>query len=325
MSTALTRLQSITFQQTTDKKYETLQQYLNVTSYSILDVLHACPRKFQLIKARAASGGTGSNNVNFAFGHSVGAGVAALLASNFNLEAGILNAMLAWRLPYIAAIPPKKKSITDACFAVQSYADFHQSALEDWKIWTLPNGKPALELAFSIDFENGYKHYGHIDVILEHKTTGKLAIQENKTSGFREIETALYQNSNQALSYSILIDMLTEETSYEVFYCVYSTLSREWQLLPFSKTTSLKAEWLLDAQLDHAAISTYQQINFFPKRGESCYSFMSRCEFFNECNMTFHIGEPIMLPKGQEAERVDFAFTLSQIKARQHQRNSTES
>lgn len=315
---------NLSFKDTSNKSYNKLQQWRNVTSYSMLAELHACPRKFQLIKARAAEGREQAANVDFAFGHAVGSGVQAWLASNGDMTAAIFNGFMAWQVPYTAAIENKKKSIWQATQAIMSYATFHQDQLDEWQVWVLPNGKPAIELSFSIDFENGYKHYCHVDVILQHKITGKLAVQENKTSGFKTIEPAVYANSSQALSYAVLIDQLVDDTSFEVFYAVYSTVSEEWQLLPFTKSTSLKAEWINDVLLDHAALSTYDQLGFYPKRGESCFNFMRRCEFFGSCNLTSHLSHPANLPQDQEAERVDFAFTISAIRAKQHARNQTQ-
>jgi hypothetical protein len=312
---------NLTFNDTANKDYNKLQAYRNVTSYSILNELHSCPRKFLLIKNRAASGAGQAANVDFAMGHSVGSGIQAWLASGGDMTAAIFNAFLAWNISFNAAIPTKRKSIWEATLAVEKYALFHTEQLDDWQVWTMPNGKPAIELSFSIDFENGYKHYGHIDTILQNKQTGKLAVQENKTSGFKSLEEAIYANSSQALGYAVLIDQLVDDTSFEVFYCVYSTPAQEWSLLPFTKSTSLKAEWINDVLLDHAALSTYDSISFYPKRGESCYAFMRRCEFFGSCNLTSHLPQLAELPMGEEAEHIDYAFTLSQIRARQHERN----
>lgn len=314
---------NLTFQDTSNKAYQILQSYRNTTSYSMLSELHSCARKFQLIKARAAAGNSGANNVDFAYGHAVGSGVQAWLASG-DMNAAIFNAMMAWRIPFDAAIPKKHKSIWDACLAVQKYELFHQEQLEDWQVWVTPDGKPAIELSISIDFENGFKHYIHIDCILENKLSGQLAVQENKTSGFKSVEEAIYANSSQALSYAVVVDMLREDTSYEVFYCVYSTTDREWSMLPFTKHTSLKAEWITDVKLDHATLNTYDQIGFYPKRGESCYAFMRRCEFFGTCNLTSDLATPQMLLAGEEAERVDYCFKISDIIARQHSRNATQ-
>ena len=327
IETALQKLAAsrinLTFADTADKDYQVLQSYRNVTSYSMQSVLHTCPRKFQLIKARAASGGSQANNVDFAYGHSVGSGIQAWLSSGGDMKAAIFNAFLAWKLPYGAEIEKKHKSIWDATIAVQKYAEFHQASLEDWAIWILPNGKPAIELSVEIDFENGYKHYMHIDVILQHRYSGKLAVQENKTHGFKAAEAAIYANSGQALSYAVAVDMLADVTEFEVFYMVYSAPSREWEMLPFRKTTALKAEWITDTRIDHSTLETYHQLNFYPKRGESCYNFMRRCEFFGTCGMTSTLKVPELLPPEQHAERVDYSFTLSQIIAKQHARNDS--
>lgn len=328
MESALAKLAaqtiSLSFADTTNKGYQKLQSYRNVTSYSMLSELHACARKFQLIKARAAAGGSGGNNVDFAFGHAVGSGIQAWLSTGGDMDSAILNAFLAWQLPFTASIDKKNKSIWNAVIAVQKYAEFHREALGDWRVWMLPSGKPAIELSVSIDFENGYKHYIHIDVILENIYTGQLAVQENKTSGFKSSEEAIYANSAQALSYAVVVDMLREDTSYEVFYCVYSSTAREWDMLPFTKHTALKAEWLTDVRLDHATLTTYKSLDFYPKRGESCYNFMRRCEFFGTCNLTSNLAEPAELAPEEQAERVDYTFTLSAILARQHARNATE-
>lgn len=311
---------------TAEKDYDALQAYPNTTSYSALQNLHACPRKFQLSKARAASRGARPVNLDFAFGHAVGAGIQAWQVARMNsdpetaMDIALLNAMLAWKAPFDACIEKKRKSLWEACWAVMQYPAFYEMTQDDWTVYVLENGKPAVELAISIDFENGYKHYMHIDCILQNKLNGKLAVQENKTHGFKSVESAIYANSSQAISYAVAVDQLSDATSFEVFYNCYSAPERSWELLPFSKSTSQKAEWIKDVQLDHAAINAYRSLSFYPKRGESCLMFMRRCEFFGECNLTSHLPQVADLPANREAEPVDFAFTLSQILATQRRR-----
>lgn len=311
----------VSFSDTSNKDYNKLQSYVNATSYSMTQELHRCPRRFQLIKARALRGESGQNNVDFAYGHAVGAGIQSWLMSGHNMEAALFNAFLAWRIPFDAEIPKKHKTIWDTWIAVKSYAAFHEEHLDEWAVWILPNGKPAIELSIEIDCENGYKHYMHIDVILQHRVTGQLAIQENKTHGFKDVEPAIYANSAQALSYGIAIDMLADDTSYEVFYVCYSAPERKWDILPFTKTTFMKAEWINDIRLDHAAISAYRQLNFFPKRGENCYAFMRRCEFFGSCNITANAQEFKILGPEEQAERVDYSFKISDVIRKQQERN----
>lgn len=311
---------NLTFNDTVNKEYQKLQSFLNVSSYSMEQELHRCPRKYQLIKSRAAGGGGGSNNIDFAFGHAVGSGIQAWLV-NGDMDAAIFNGMLAWKLPYTAENPKTKKSMWEASLAVMKYAEFHNEVLDEWEVWVTPDGKPAIELSISVDFENGYKHYVHIDVILQNKRTKQLAVQENKTTSYRAADESLYANSNQALGYAAVVDMLSENTSFEVFYCVYSSTQREWQLFPFTKFTSLKAEWIASVRLDHAMIQTYHKLNFFPKHGESCFSFNRRCEFFGTCNLTSNLPELKVLSANEEAERVDYSFKVSELIARQHERN----
>jgi len=313
----------VSFQETTDKDYTKLQSYINATSYSMASELHRCPRRFQLIKARALRGEGGQNNVDFAYGHAVGSGIQAWLMSGYDMNAALFNAFLAWRIPFAAEIPKKHKTIWDTWIAVQSYAAFHQEHLDEWAVWILPNGKPAIELAIEVDFENGYKHYMHIDVILQHRVTGQLAIQENKTHGFKDVEPAIYANSAQALSYGIVIDMLADDTSYEVFYVCYSAPERKWDLLPFTKTTAMKAEWINDCKLDHASISAYRKLQFYPKRGENCYAFMRRCEFFGSCNVVSDAFGERVLGADEQAERVDYSFKISDVINKQHARNGS--
>jgi len=58
--------------------YSRLVAFGNVTSFSMEQVLHACARKFQLLKLGAAADTerVRESNPTFAFGHAVGAGVA---------------------------------------------------------------------------------------------------------------------------------------------------------------------------------------------------------------------------------------------------------
>lgn len=336
MASALDKLERLSFQPgsiatlTAEKDYDALQAFPNTTSYSALQALHACPRKFQLNKARAARRTSEPLNLDFAFGHAVGAGIQAWQVARMTLppeeamDVALLNAMLAWKAPFDGANEKKRKSLWEACHAVMLYPEFYELTQGDWEVFVLPSGKPAVELSISVDFENGYKHYMHIDVILKNALNGKLAVQENKTHGFKTVEPSIYANSSQAISYAVVVDQLSDLTSFEVFYNCYSSVGREWELLPFSKSTAQKAEWIKDLQLDHASIATYRAMNFYPKRGESCFDFMRRCPYYGECNLTSMLPTVADLPAGEEAEAVDFAFTLTEIVATQRARNDAE-
>jgi hypothetical protein len=85
---------------TTDKSYLTLHRHKNVISNSILSSLHACPRRFVLEKMQANSIETQARgelpNIDFVFGHSVGAGIQTMLAFDMSLEYGLYAALISW-------------------------------------------------------------------------------------------------------------------------------------------------------------------------------------------------------------------------------------
>jgi hypothetical protein len=323
---------------TSDKAYRKLTSHENVTSYSLLSKLHECPRKYELDKLQAnhPSSETPEEfvNLDFAYGHAVGAGIQTYAATG-DVTAAIFAAMLAWKAPWDAEKLDKRenptgKSLTMATLAVEKFAYWWERNLADWEVVVLPSGKKAVELAFAIDFQNGRYHFGHIDVMLQNRTTGTLAVWEGKTTGFEHIDEALYANSNQALGYSVVVDAIAKEigasgTEYEVLYIVYSSKTRDFQLLPFGKSRSQRAEWLQDTLLDHASLDTYKRIKFYPKRGENClnrYGF--RCNWFGTCTMRNESLFPGLVLPELASERVrdgieslDFVFRLDDLVAAQ--------
>lgn len=318
---------------TSDKAYRELTSRENVTSYSLLSKLHECPRKYELDKLQAnhPSSAVVSDaiNLDFAYGHAVGAGIQTYAATG-STHAAILAAMLAWKAPHDAEKLDKRgaptgKSLTMATLAVEKFAWWWQENMAEWEVVVLPSGKKAVELAFAVDFQNGRYHFGHIDTLLKSKISGRLAVWEGKTTGFESIDEAVYANSSQALGYSVIVDAIAKEigadgTEYEVLYIVYSSKSREFQLLPFGKTRSQRAEWLQDTLLDHASLDTYKRISFYPKRGENCvnrYGF--KCNWFGNCNMRTESLFPGLelktLPADElhSIEALDFVFKLEDL------------
>jgi hypothetical protein len=318
---------------TSDKAYRKLTSHENVTSYSLLSSLHECPRKYELDKLQANHASKliedGFINLDFCYGHAVGAGIQTYAATG-SLVAATFAAMLAWKAPHDAEKLDKQgkasgKSLALATLAVEKFSYWWQENMSDWEVVVLPSGKKAIELAFAVDFQNGRYHFGHIDVLLRNRVSGKLAVWEGKTTGFEQVADAMYANSNQALGYSVVVDAIAKEigadgTEYEVLYIVYSSKSREFQLLPFGKTRSQRAEWLQDVLLDHASLDTYKRIGFYPKRGESCISrYGFTCHWFGNCTMRNSSLFPGTVPPTMTAETVssveslDFVFKLEDL------------
>lgn len=308
-----------TYGLTSNKDYHKLVMYRNVTSYSQLLDLHACPRRFHLNKHYAGQGDV-EDNVDFLFGHAVGAGVQSLWTlenPEENLHVALFNSFMAWNGPFDLRIAKKKKSIWEAAIAVEKFLKFITEDMSDWDVIDISPTRKGIELSFALDCNNGYKHYGHIDVVLKNRRSGEVAVIELKTTGMNQAEEAIYANSSQALGYSVILDSLFPGlSSYEVFHFIYSSTRREWTAMPFAKSISHKTEWIKDTLLDHAMLDTYNRMGFYPKRGESCYDYFRRCKYFGTCNVVPD-AQLEELPDDADAEVVDYQLNLRDIVATQ--------
>jgi hypothetical protein len=279
--------------ETTDKAYVNLHRYQNVTSNSILSSLHACPRRFIQEKIQAAdrnaSGVDRTPNIDFVFGHSVGAGIASYLAFDRNLDYGLYAAFLSWygswELGREDYNERKKKNIERAAMAVIKFHHYWGATHDEWEIYRLADGRPAVEVSFCVDFGK-YKYFGHIDLVLRNKRTGRIAIGENKTTGYVNPHPAVYQNSGQAIGYAVVLDRIVGELAdYDVLYYAYSASGEEWHHFPFAKTAAMKLEWVQDRLIDHGHVEQYFKLQHFPKNGASCFQFNRPCPFFGDCDL----------------------------------------
>lgn len=310
-----------------NSNYAKLASHRNLITYSTADLLHTCPRKYQIKKLQADAGTESRlNSPTFAFGHAVGAGV-AVYDQTQDLRQAIWAAFLAWDIDLFLeerkATRSAGKSFFEAIWALFAYENFYHSET------SLPEYETVkIEGTIAIDFEDGHFYSGHIDEVLRHKQSGRFLVKENKTTGFTNVDPVLYANSDQALSYAIVIDMLGG-TEYEVLYTVYSATAQAWSQFPFVKNANKKAEWIQDQLLIHQQIDHYAQLDFFPKRGRSCFNYMKRCEYYESCDLAQSnvFGKSFSeLPTIKsiadinEIEPVDFATTLTEIVARQQER-----
>lgn len=295
---------------------------INVLSYSTTTTLHSCPRKFLLEKLTADSSTDVTDNVDFLFGHAVGAGVQNY-AHNKDMNLAIWDSFLSWKGDLLLEVPKKKKSFWNAIIAVMKFAGELGELLEGWEIATLEDGKPAIELAFKLDLGNGYIYMGHIDAILWHPVLKQFKVLELKTTGFNSVNDAMYKNSAQALGYGLVVDSLalkllgTAISNYEVLYLVYKAGMQEWEMLPFVKSRQSRASWLLQLRLDCSMVDLYRSTNTFPTYGESCYSFFRPCEFFGICDLKSMLdslaSKLVEVTADTVVEGVDFTLHINDI------------
>jgi len=311
-------------------------------SYSRRSTLHTCARKFQLENALGFA--TRSDSVTFAYGHAVAAGIQEYLHSGSLTQAKIAVTS-AYTMPWsdLGTIKEQraKKSVW---YALRSLTKFTQriqqeiygelSELSQYELaYIQVDGKevPAIELQFRVQLHDGFVYEGHIDLILRHRTTGEFVIVEIKTSGLNDPHEALFANSDQALSYSIVLDRLVQDhevVTYKVFYLIYASPKQDWILMTFVKSAKKRFDWINNLVRDCELIEYYQSTSDeipYPTNGSSCYEYFSPCKYFGTCDMENENLELIYRQPDSGTEQhgfeyVDnthFSFTLDEIIERQ--------
>lgn len=256
-------------------------------SYSTLETLQTCERKYQLDKV-LSNGAPREESEHFSFGHGFGAGVASYMTYGC-MDAALLDC---W-LEYWPIVESEKKTEETCMMLLMRCQDEMDMLREDWEV-PMFNGQPACELSFRINVDATFYYVGYIDVVLQHKTTGQLAVLEVKSTGMQLADlTPLYKNSGQAIGYSIVLDAIAgeDQAEYKVTYLV-GQLGRDiWgdstraHIMPFAKTVLDRLNWFMSLSLDVAHMHEMAELGIYPKRGGACLSYMKPCQHFGVCGI----------------------------------------
>lgn len=273
--------------------------YYNTTekglSYSRQLMLHTCPRKFEITAKTKAD--VFEDNITFAYGSAVGAGIQAILQGK-TLDYCILDTIVAYDYDIFAECTAKEIDSKKSVFwAVDGVRKLHKlltspmSPLADWEVAYFINDKGervvASELSFVIDCSEGFTYEGHIDLVVRHKVTNVHAVVEIKTDGTTTPNPLKYENSNQALGYSMVVEKITEApTAYQVFYFVYETRKQEYQVYTFNKQVKHRARWLLGLEADIQYIKNCELGLGYQMRGQSCFNYNRPCKLSGRCDMS---------------------------------------
>lgn len=276
---------------------------LKQLSYSSLLTLHSCPRRFQLDRLQAPRNEDDNNgaSVTFATGHAVGEGI-QLAMQGLTEEEIIFQMFSKWEPDLLAENAKQNKSFWESVAAVQKFISLRENGLlSEWKLYYHEN-KPAVELSFLIHMPDGFVYRGFVDAVLINTDTGEIMVLELKTTSSYSINAATYKNSAQAIGYSVVLDhMFPERSSYEVLYLVYKTKSREYEMLPFTKSYLQRALWLRELLLDIELIKMYESNDCYPMHGESCLPFFRECEYLYTCTLsTDKLTDPITAEQEQK-------------------------
>jgi hypothetical protein len=226
-----------------------------------------------------------SESITFSYGQIVGLGIQLSLEGKSEQEI-IWQMFLGWKPELFADNPKQNKSFAAAVFAVQKFQAMQaQGYLNNYSLVHY-NGKPACELSFLISLPNGFKYRGFVDAVLQHNETGEVIVLECKTSSAASVNPATYKNSAQAIGYSIVLDAIFPElSSYRVIYLIYSTKSLDYDQLEFSKSYVQRARWIRELVLDCEILTSYNQNDLYPMRGESCFTYFRECQYMGLCQM----------------------------------------
>lgn len=319
----------------TKRKYRQLVSFQNVMTHSSREKYHECKRFWQFMKMDAASEGAAfdegrEENVHFAYGHAMGAGIATF-DQTLDINAAILAAFLAWDIDLLA-IGMKKvrgkmvengKTFAGVVWALKTYETFRteETDLNDYEV--VEN-----EATILVDWEDGWFDSFHVDTILRHKHTGQYRVKENKTTGLSTVDAAMYSNSEQALGYAVGVDMLPNAgQEYNVIYCIYMPGEQRWITYDFPKSTMLKVEWIQDQLNIHQDVERASEQNFFPKNGAACWTFGRRCKYYESCDIKaervfgrrFSEGPVATKEALEKVESYTHITTLTEILQRQKQ------
>lgn len=253
-------------------------------------------------------------NLHHVFGHALGAGVQAWLQTG-DRNFAVMAILLSWNAPLTEEIAKDGKSVWFVIVALDKFIVLmKQPQLAGYRLATI-NGRPAIEVEFSIDTESGYVYFGHIDAVLI-SPAGEYTVLELKSSSSNLEHEAKYQNSEQAPGYGLVLNTLFNAKNFTVIYALYSTTDREWTLLPFKKSAVQRAEWITTLVLDCQLIDTYREANHFPKRGQQCFKYSRICQHFSLCgldNERFGFASLEAIPKDNINRLTAHHFKLSDI------------
>lgn len=295
-----------------------IHEVLRRLSHSSVALLRSCPQKYKLRKMYGKIDDE-EESEDLTFGKALGHGVQQLLAGR-SIEEIYIEIFCMWKRdlsdPSDAEIR-KKKTLWHVYHALDLFQRRHlANILANYDVATFADRK-ALELGFRIKIGSGFTYRGFVDVVLVHKITRRLLVLEIKTTAFKYVLPAKYQNSDQALGYSLICDYVARHSQaefgsdYEVLYLVYMTTQMEYVPLNFTKSHNMRAQWIQDIILEVEKVKLYESSNYWPRHGSACGSFNRACDYIGVC----HMSDTSLLiganPEVKEEKDSDFLFNIS--------------
>lgn len=283
-------------------------------SHTTMGLLFDCERKFQLFRLLEGERSK-STNENFCFGHAYEAGCVTYFLTG-DKDKAIFDCYMAYHgiEDGCIAIPQStKKNEFTACSLVVSSFSALDNLRDDWEIAVF-NDKPAVQLSFKIIIDDIFYYVGYVDIVLQHRYTGRYAVLDFKTTGRNlKVLDPIYMNSDQLIGYSVVLDAIVgkDEMDYDVYYFVgqitspdgYTTSTNS---LVFPKSLKDRLDFFITLGMDVKRIRDMMEIGVFPMRGGSCLKFNRPCSEFGTCGL-----HSLDVPKKEEPDETDYQFTFN--------------
>ena len=255
-------------------------------SNSSLALLHKCPRFFQLERLL----NTKSEREHYpatVLGTAFGAGVASYLT-----DQDIDKALYTLWLSYFPVLEDDVRTQEVCANLLVAAVPELDKLLMDWEVVSF-EGKPAVELGFSLEIDESFSYVGFVDVVLRNRWTGRVAVCDVKSTALKLFDLSpVYQNSDQCLSYSIVLDKIVgeEHAEYDVLYFVAQLgsgngFSPTIKPYTFPKSLHDRLDWFISLGLDVKRIKEMLELGIFPKDGNNCLQYNRPCKHFGTCQL----------------------------------------
>lgn len=299
----------------------TIHPNLKLLSHSAENLLTSCPRLYELdrLSVKADYG----VNVDMNFGTVVGIGVQEYFVSG-DKNKSIMAMFLAWPEDIFAfsdRAVKSKKTFFWAIHALNRFMPVRDGPLREYDVLQIDDA-PSVELGFRILFPDDFSYRGKLDILVQSRVTGKLAVVECKTTKYSIINPEVYRNSSQASAYIIVADSVAArleipaQEALAIYYTVYSSSSLDWEILHFNKSRVELTNWIRTELYNMAHITEFAAKNFFPKNGNSCFAYSRPCGWFELCDLSNNniIGDIANIPeKIDKEEDYPFIFSINDI------------
>jgi len=276
-------------------------------SHSALDTFNVCERKFQLDRL-LVSDSTKQDYPATVLGKAFGAGVASYFVHQ-DKERAIYDTYMA----YYPVEEDNKRTEEVAVNMLLASIPYIDTLLLDWHVLSVGT-KPAAELSFRLAIDDRFYFVGYIDIVVQNNWNGRSAVVEVKTTGLNLFDLSpLYQNSGQALGYSIVLDKIVGESQseYDVLYIVGQLgagngFTPKIHTLTYPKTLQDRLNWFISLGMDVERLKMMLEHNVFPLRGSKCLQYMKPCKHLGTCNL-----HSLDQYKAEEEDKIEYQFTYN--------------